>query len=689
MKLPFRKLQALTSSVPLSQPISAQLRNMSMNKKLPLFIMFSIVITVFLTVGTTLLFFLQYNNTVAEKNAINGMNGLYLSLDDYKNKALNYASVFASHPSVVNAVADHNTSSLLNHLTPLVKKAGIDFVTVTDANGIVLARTHEPSNYGDNVTNQLNVEMALKGESFATIEKGTAVKISARAGVPVKNEAGNTIGVISAGYRLEKPEIVDHIKKNFRTDATIFLNDVRLATTIQKDGHRAVGTRLDPRIAQVVLTGNRQYLGTTKILGIPYITAYMPLSGPDNKPIGVLFAGESLKEVYSTSNIVLLSVTLITLLLIVLAYFMVKFFLAGNIIKPLKTAVSVLKQVADGNLNVEIPESEISRDEIGQLLSSLKIMVGNVKELVHEIHVLGETVAASAEEMMASSEEVTKAGEHVVGAITDLAKEASEQAVLTEKGNTKIKDIVEGLRQIAAEMEDSEELATKTWENMNQGHKVVQLQESKMEENKKLTAKVNTSIYNLTQMSSEIEEILSVIRGVAEQTNLLAINAAIEAARAKEQGRGFAVVAQQVKSLSEQSGNSVENISSIVHTLQAHIGEIVEEMNQMESVADEGEKSLRDLISMFRNASESVEVITARIKTVSKAADELTSNANHAGTSIEEIATIAEETAAGSEEVSASSEEQTAYMQQIASSAEDLAKIASQLLDKIRRFHVD
>lgn len=689
MKLPFRKLQAPTSSDPLPQPISAQLRNMSINKKLPLFIMFSIVITVFLTVGTTLLFFLQYNNAVAEKNAINGMNGLNLSLDEYKNKALNYASVFASHPSVVKAVADHNTSALLNHLTPLVKKARIDFVTITDANGIVLARTHEPSNYGDSVTNQLNVEMALKGEAFATIEKGTAVKISARAGVPVKNEAGNTIGVISAGYRLEKPEIVDNIKKIFRTDATIFLNDVRLATTIQKDGHRAVGTRLDPRIAQVVLTDNRQYLGTATILGSPYITAYMPLLGPDNRPIGVLFAGESLKEVYSTSNIVLISVTVITLLLIVLAYFMVKFFLAGNIIKPLKTAVSVLKQVADGNLNVEIPESEISRDEIGQLLSSLKIMVGNVKELVHEIQVLGETVAASAEEMMASSEEVTKAGEHVVGAITDLAREASEQAVLTEKGNTKIKDIVEGLRQIAAEMEDSEELATKTWENMNQGHKVVQLQESKMEENKKLTVKVNTSIYNLSQMSSEIEEILSVIRGVAEQTNLLAINAAIEAARAKEQGRGFAVVAQQVKSLSEQSGNSVENIGSIVHTLQAHIGEIVEEMNQMESVADEGEKSLRDLISMFRNASESVEVITARIKTVSKAADELTSNANHAGTSIEEIATIAEETAAGSEEVSASSEEQTAYMQQIASSAEDLAKIASQLLNKINRFHVD
>jgi methyl-accepting chemotaxis protein len=688
MKLPFKSPQTLSSGKQFPEIISSQLRNISITKKLPLFIMFSIIITVFLTVGTTLLFFLQYNNTVAEKNAVNGMNGLNILLDDYKIKALNYASIFATHPSVVKAVAEHNTSAILNHLTPLVKRARIDFVTVTDANGIVIARTHEPSNYGDSITNQANVRMALKGEEFATIEKGTAVKISARAGVPVKNEAGVIIGVISAGYRLEKAEIVDHIKKTFRTDATIFFNDVRLSTTIKKDGRRVIGTRLDPRIAKVVLNQNHQYLGKAPILGYPYITAYMPLPGPDGKPIGVLFAGEAISEVYRTGRVVLISVSVITLLLIILAYFMVTSFLRWNILNPLKTAVSVLKQVADGNLNVRIPESEISRDEIGQLLSSLTIMVGNVKELIHEIQDLGETVAAAAEEMMASSEEVTKAGEHVVGAITDLAKEASEQAVLTEKGNQKIKEIVEGLGQIAAEMEDSQGLATKAWENMNQGHKVVQLQENKMEENKRLTTKVNASIYNLTQMYSEIEEILSVIRGVAEQTNLLAINAAIEAARAKEQGRGFAVVAQQVKSLSEQSGNSVEKISSIVHTLRAQIGQIVEEMNQVESVTDEGEKSLRDLITMFRNVSDSVEVITTRIKTVTKSADELTKNANHAGTSIEEIAGIAEETAAGSEEVSASSEEQTAYMQQIASSAEDLAKVASELLDKIHRFRV-
>jgi methyl-accepting chemotaxis protein len=689
MELYTKKLQKQTLDKRLVKTnIFKRYSNISIKQKLPFFIMAIVIITVLVTVGTTLLFFLNYTNTVAQTNVIKGMDALQESLDNYKNKAFDYASIFATHPNVINAVSTRNTAAVLSSLSNLVKKSHIDFVTVTDSNGIVIARTHEPSHNGDSVINQLNVRMALQGTPFAAIEQGTAVKLSARAGVPVRNEAGYVIGVISAGFKLDKTNIVDDIKKTFNTDATIFLKDVRITSTIKEKGRRIVGTHLDPIIAKIVLTKNRKYIGKAVILGQPYITVYKPLLGPDNRSIGVIFTGESIKEVLKTTNNVLISISIITLILLMLVYWIVSTILNVSLINPLKIAVDVLKQVAAGNLNIQIPEAQISEDEIGQMLSSLKVMVGNVRELVHEIHELGETVAAAAQEMMASSEEVTKAGEHVVGAITDLAKEASEQASLTEKGNTAIKQIVSGLNQITADMVDSESLATKAWENVNNGHKAVQIQESKMEDNKKITNKVNISIYNLNQMSSEIEEILSVIKGVAEQTNLLAINAAIEAARAKEQGRGFAVVAQQVKSLSEQSGNSVEKISTIIHTLQSNIGQIVEEMNQVESAADEEEKSLTHLISIFRNVSDSVNVISDRIKSVSKAVNGLSVNANHAGNSMEEIAGIAEETAAGSEEVSASSEEQTAYMQQIATSAEDLAKIASLLLNKIHQFNM-
>ena len=120
----------------------------------------------------------------------------------------------------------------------------------------VLARTHEPEKKGDSVLNQANVKIALEGKANSQVEPGTQVKLAARSGVPVKNEKGEIIGVISTGYRLDSNEIVDYIKSKFNCDATIFLGDTRIATTIIKDNERVVGTKLDPDIAKIVLANN-------------------------------------------------------------------------------------------------------------------------------------------------------------------------------------------------------------------------------------------------------------------------------------------------------------------------------------------------------------------------------------------------------------------------------------------------
>ncbi|RYD04320.1 hypothetical protein N752_15870 [Desulforamulus aquiferis] len=152
---------------------------------------------------------------------------------------------------------------MLDVLTPLVEGTGIDFATITDENGIVIARTHDPAKMGDSVMNQKNVQVALKGEPIAVIESGTVVKLSARSGVPVKNEQGQIVGVISVGYDLSKEHVVDEIKDLFGTDATLFLQDTRVNTTIVKENKRLVGTQLDPEIA------HRFYKKTRVILVMP------------------------------------------------------------------------------------------------------------------------------------------------------------------------------------------------------------------------------------------------------------------------------------------------------------------------------------------------------------------------------------------------------------------------------------
>lgn len=667
--------------------ISARMRNISIKKKIPIFIMVAIAIAVLSTVGTALAFFVNYSTNVAEVNVTKAMDGLTANLNDYKTQAMNNASVFATQPDVTKAVVDRNTAEILRVLTPLSKRAGIDFVTVTDENGIVLARTHEPSNKGDSVANQLNVRMAMKGTPFAAIEQGTAVKLSARAGVPVK-QAGKVIGVVSTGYKLDKPEVVDGIKQVFKTDATIFLGDVRIATTIIKDGQRAIGTKLDPRIAKIVLKEKRKYTGSANILGLPYLTAYTPLIGADGKPQGVLFTGESVAEIRKTNLGMIFTVIIITLIFTIGVYWITIFFLNKSIINPLANAVGILKQLASGDLNVRIPDDHIAGDETGQLMASIKEMTEHFRKLVTEIHRLGETVAASSEEMMASSEEVSKVAEHVAIAAGDLANGAGDQACATEKGNSNVQKVVQGLNQIMSEMNESDNLAATAKQTVDEGRRAVAYQEMKMDENKTITQQISGSVMGLAKMSGEIGKILEVIRGIAKQTNLLALNAGIEAARAQEHGRGFAVVAEQVKTLSAESSNSVEKIGQIIQEVKNAIDTIVIQIHQAESVVDEQEQSLNQAVNSFNHIAEAVNTISGKLKTVTKATDDLAVYAGQTGELISETAGITQETAAGAEELSSSAEQQSAVVQQIATSLEDLSKTAMELLSSIQRFSV-
>jgi methyl-accepting chemotaxis protein len=385
------------------------------------------------------------------------------------------------------------------------------------------------------------------------------------------------------------------------------------------------------------------------------------------------------------NHLKLIVATIFGICVVITAIFV--FLFSRSFANPIKRLSGVAEAIAAGDLTQAVP-SVRTKDEIGKLAEAFGNMTHKLRDFISKVSEMSANTAASSEEMMASSDEVNQVSEQIAVAINELAKGAAEQAESTETSNYKIIDVVSGLNEIGHEMAQSEDLAVTAKNTVAVGKNSVQYQTVKMNENKEMTGIVANAIISLAERSKEIEEILTVIKGISEQTNLLSLNAAIEAARAGEQGRGFAVVAGEIGKLAEQSGLSVNKIDQIIKEVQNGVNNAVTEIEKAQEVVNEQETALTDTVNAFQRIEEVVAAINANIIKVTEVSKALDLKAKEAGEAISDIASISEENASGTEEVAASTQEQSAVIKQIAEASKSLSGMAADLQKSIEVFRI-
>ncbi len=236
-----------------------------------------------------------------------------------------------------------------------------------------------------------------------------------------------------------------------------------------------------------------------------------------------------------------------------------------------------------------LTQTEGDIKDLSSLAEELKFSTDTAKS--------AEDIASSADTISASMEEIQAALEQVTGALNEI--ESSSHS--TNKSALSNKENIEAGILAAKDIDKLIEIARRNFDLLKISFGDV----------KGSMVNINSEVVNsMSEGKGASDELVIIVKETKNvnktvgnisnsiiQLNMLAISGSIEAARAGDFGKGFAVVSADIRNLAKDSESNTEKINDTIEGMNAEIGMVQEDWNNLLSGQNNEKKRLDNLVN--------------------------------------------------------------------------------------------
>ncbi len=378
-------------------------------------------------------------------------------------------------------------------------------------------------------------------------------------------------------------------------------------------------------------------------------------------------------EVMQTSKSLI--TTLVGIGLVLFAVFItLAFFLANAIVRPIRSASDMIKDIAQGEGDLTRRLKVTNKDEVGELADWFNLFVEKLQTMIKDIAGNAVTVDSSSEKLFSFSRDISTSADSMSDKSNTVAAAAEEMSANMNSVAAGSEEAATNVSMVASATEEMTATVNEIAKNSEQARSITVEMVTQAG-----TAKEKINELNLA--AKDISDVTETISDISDQTNLLALNATIEAARAGEAGKGFAVVANEIKDLAQQTAAATQEIKQKIDGVQGSTSGTIQEIGKISDVINQ----VNDIVTAIATAVEEQSVTT----------QEIASNLNQAATGIGDVnenvaqsSMVSTDIARDISDISQSAGTMSDSSSKVNMSAEEMSKLAAALKEMVGRFKI-